>query len=141
MRQYAVAAVHLGAVARNKPDGANAVEERLTQLELIDVRRRRPGAPRVHEAWIVHVVAEAGMCFQPPSVRQIHRPSRDVVNRGTAACGGSGSAADRTGALEAKTSLIKRSWKDAEGCEDCNDPPGGAGWSNEKRSPKGKRAN
>src|SRR6266436_415944 len=64
-----------------------------------------------------------------------------TIVRGTAACGGSGSAADRTGALEAKTSLIKRSWKDAEGCEDCNDPPGGAAWSNEKRSPKGKRAN
>src|SRR5215510_11700161 len=64
-----------------------------------------------------------------------------TVTRGIAAWGGSGSAADRTGALEAKTSPIKRSWKDAEGCEDCNDPSGGAGWSNEKRSPKGKRAN
>src|SRR5262245_21985082 len=63
-----------------------------------------------------------------------------TVMPGTAACGGSGSA-DRTGALEAKTSPIKRSWKDAEGCEDCNDLPGGAGWSNEKRSPKGKRTN
>src|SRR5215467_14769418 len=84
MRQYAVAAVHLGAIARNKPDGANAMEERLTQLELIDVWRRRPGASRIHVAWIVHVVAEAGMCFQPPSVRQIHRPSRDVVNGGMA---------------------------------------------------------
>src|SRR5690349_19745601 len=64
-----------------------------------------------------------------------------TVMRGTAACAGSESAADRTGALEAKTSPIKRSWKDADGCEDCNDPSGGAGRSNEKRSPKGRRAN
>src|SRR5215510_1799788 len=62
-----------------------------------------------------------------------------TVMRGGAACGGS--AADRTGALEAKTSPIKRSWKDAERCEDRNDPPGGAIWSNEKRSTKGKGAN
>src|SRR5882724_7161491 len=73
-----------------------------------------------------------------------------IVARGTAARGGSGSVADQTGALgaktspiklEAKTMPIKRSLKDAEGCNNCNDPPGGAGWSNEKRSPKGKRAN
>src|SRR6185295_18332525 len=73
-----------------------------------------------------------------------------TVMRGTAACGGSRSVADQTGALgaktlptklEAKTSPIKRSWKDAEGREDCNDPPDGAGWSNEKRSPKGMRGN
>jgi hypothetical protein len=64
-----------------------------------------------------------------------------TVMRGTAACGESRSTADRTGALEAKTSPIKRSWKDVKGCEDCNDPPGGAGWSKEKRSPKGRRAN
>src|SRR5262249_32440296 len=64
-----------------------------------------------------------------------------TVMRGSAACGESASAADRTGALEAKTSPIKRSWKDAEGCEDCNDLPSRAGWSNEKRSPKDKRAN
>src|SRR5262245_57556788 len=64
-----------------------------------------------------------------------------TVMRGTAARGGFGSAADRTWALEAKTSPIKRSRKDAEGCKDCNDPPGGAGWSKEKRSPKGKGAN
>src|SRR5262249_13309178 len=54
-----------------------------------------------------------------------------TVMRGTAACGGSGYAADRIGALEVKTSPIKRSWKDAEGCEDCedcNDPPDGASW-------------
>src|SRR5215468_909844 len=69
-----------------------------------------------------------------------------IVTRGAAALGGSGSVADLTGALGAKTSPIKtspikRSRKDAEGCEDCNDPADGADWSNEKRSPKGKRTN
>src|SRR5262249_8992105 len=64
-----------------------------------------------------------------------------IVMRGTAAFGGSGSAADGTGALAAKSSPIKRSRKGAKGCEDCNDPPDGTGWSNEKRSPKEKRAN
>src|SRR5215468_2538440 len=78
-----------------------------------------------------------------------------IVTRGAAALGGSGSVADQTGALgaktspiktspiklEAKTSPVKRSRKDAEGCEDCNDPADGADWSNEKRSPKGKRTN
>src|SRR5262245_31778666 len=48
-----------------------------------------------------------------------------TVMRETAACGGS--AVDRTEALEAKASPVKRSWKDTEGCEDCNDSPGGAG--------------
>src|SRR5215475_4179729 len=47
-----------------------------------------------------------------------------IVTRGTAARGGSGSVADQTGALGAKTSPIKRSRKDEEGCEDCNEPPG-----------------
>src|SRR5689334_7267181 len=73
-----------------------------------------------------------------------------IATRGTAARGGSGSVADQTGALgaktspiklEAKASPIKRSWKDAEGREDCNDPPDGADWSNEKRSPNGKCTN
>src|SRR5262245_13635353 len=72
-----------------------------------------------------------------------------TVTRGTAARDGSGSAPDQPGALgantspiklEAKTSPIKRSWKGADGCEDCDDPPGAA-WSNENRSPNGKRTN
>src|SRR5215470_12935423 len=70
-----------------------------------------------------------------------------IVTRGTATRGGSVSLADQTGALgaktspiklEAKASPIKRSRKDAEGCEDCKDPADGVDWSNEKRSPKGK---
>src|SRR5262249_44733368 len=55
-----------------------------------------------------------------------------IVMRGTAAFGGSGSAADGTGALAAKSSRIKRWRKGAKRCEDCNDPPDGTGWSNEK---------
>src|SRR5215813_11452143 len=58
-----------------------------------------------------------------------------TVMRGIVACARSSAA--QTGTLEAKASPIKRSRKDVEGCEDCNDPPGRAGWSNEKRSPKG----
>src|SRR5262245_6489764 len=64
-----------------------------------------------------------------------------TVMGGTATSGGSGSAAGRTGALAAKSSPIKRSPNGAEGSEDCNDQPDGAGWSNEKRSPKDKRTN
>src|SRR6516162_10875445 len=84
MRQYASAAVHLGVFGGNESDSANAMEEGLAHLELINVRRRRSGHPRVHVAWIVHVVAQARMRFQPPPVWQIHRASRDVVNRGAA---------------------------------------------------------
>ena len=84
MRQYAGAAVHLGVIGRDEPDGADAMEELFAPLELIDVRWRRPGVLCMHVAWIVHVAAEAGMGFKPASIRQIHRARRDVVNRGAA---------------------------------------------------------
>ena len=48
--------------------------------------------------------------------------------------------ADRTVALGAKTSPIKRASKDVERCEGCKDELGALGWSNEKRSPKGESA-
>src|SRR6185503_10071808 len=84
MRQYAVAAIHLGAVARNEPDGANTVEEVLAQPEVINVWWSRPGGPQMHGARIVHVAAQAGMGLKPASVWQIHGARCDVVNRGAA---------------------------------------------------------
>src|ERR1700675_2119091 len=82
MGQDALAAVHLVAVERIEPDRLHPVKRTLAQFELIDVRRRRPAAPQMHEAHVVYVLAEARVRFQPLSVRQIDFVRRDVVDRG-----------------------------------------------------------
>jgi hypothetical protein len=58
------------------------VKRTLAQFEFIDVRRRRPSAPQMHEAHVVYVLAKARVRFQPLSVRQINFVRRDVVDSG-----------------------------------------------------------
>ena len=95
MRQYAVAAEHLGVVGWNKPDRAIAMERRLAHFEFIDVRWGRACVFHVHIVRIVHVAAEAGMCLHASAVWQIHRFGSDVVDR----CAAGIDLAQRVGGL------------------------------------------
>src|SRR4029079_2068909 len=73
VREDALAAEHVAVTGRDQANGANAVEQVLTQCQPIGIGRSWAFALDVNIAWIVHVTAKTGMCFEPAAVGQIHR--------------------------------------------------------------------
>ena len=88
MGKHPVATKHFAVVNRDETDGTNAVKKLLAQREVIDIRRRWPPPLGVDLTGVVHQVAEAGMGFQPGSVRHVHRVRDNIVDRGVAVRGG-----------------------------------------------------
>ncbi len=68
MRKHPIPTKHPATVDRDKANGANAVEKSLAQCEIVNVGRRWPLPLRVDVSWIVQVITQAGMSFQPVSI-------------------------------------------------------------------------
>ena len=79
----AIAPEHIAVADWDQPNGADAMEEALTQRQPVGVGRRWTFVLYFHITRIVHVTAETRVRFEFSSVGQIHRLGTNVVDGGS----------------------------------------------------------